>query len=58
MPPGDDDDGFTISYIDSLGDQFFIEGIGEDLVPTAVEQAIGDGGARKILIARQGDEDD
>ena len=52
-----DGDGFTISYVDEVGDQFFVEGVGEELVGVAVEQAIHDGGAMKILISRQGDED-
>lgn len=58
MDPDDPEDGFTISYMDDAGEQFFVEGIGEDLVPTAVEQALTDGGACKILISRQGDEDE
>lgn len=58
MEPDDTESGFTISYVDDCGDQFFSEGVSEDLVPTAIEQAISDGGATKILISRQGDEED
>ena len=58
MNPNDPDDDFTISYIDDCGDQFFSSGVAEDLVGVAVEQAISDGGATKILISRQGDEDE
>jgi hypothetical protein len=58
LDPDDPEDGFTISYMDDAGEQFFVEGVGECLVPEAVEQAIADGGACKIMILRQGDEAD
>ena len=58
MAPEDREDGFIISYVDDVGDQFLVEGVVEDLVATAVDQAISDGGACKILISRQGDEDE
>lgn len=54
----DDEDGFTISYMDDSDEVFFLQSPSLSGLLDEIEIAFDDGAARKVLICRQGDEDE